>query len=62
MKELIGPSEEEGFCLSGGDMGDDQHCYCWWDCEPCHYCGFDGGGADCDCERHTLLRGETWIP
>lgn len=36
---------EEGFCPASDDG---QHCEHWWDCEPCHWCGFDGGGADCD--------------
>lgn len=59
MTEWIGDwIPEEGFCSE--DL--DGHCPHWWDCEPCHYCGFDGGGEFCDCERHTLLRGETWIP
>lgn len=41
---------EEGFC---GLSPDNTHCEHWWDCEPCHFCGFDGGGEDCDCPRHN---------
>lgn len=31
------------------------HCEHWFDCEPCDFCGFDGGGEDggCDCPRHN---------
>lgn len=35
---------------------DGQHCGHWWDCGSCCWCGFDGGGEDCDCERHTAER------
>lgn len=43
---------KEGFCC-GEFSEDSQHCYCWWDCEPCCWCQFDGGGEDCDCPRHN---------
>lgn len=46
-------TEAEGSC---SESEDDSHCYCWWECEPCCYCLFDGGGEDCDCERHTEMR------
>jgi hypothetical protein len=46
--EVIAP--EEGFCSASEDQ---THCEHWWDCEPCHFCGFDGGGEDCDCPRHN---------
>ena len=39
-----------GYCP---ESEDDQHCVHWWDCEPCHWCGFGGGGEDCDCPRHN---------
>lgn len=53
--------EEEGFCFAVQDEGpilegENSHCDHWWDCEPCCYCGFDGGGEDCDCPRHTAMR------
>lgn len=35
---------------------EDDHCYHWWECEPCCGCGYDGGGEDCDCPRHTEMR------
>lgn len=49
---------EEGFCEANNGEGpilegEGSHCPHWWDCEPCHYCGFDGGGDDCDCPRHN---------
>ena len=42
---------QRGYCPKSEDG---QHCDAWWDCEPCHWCGFDGGGEhDCDCPRHN---------
>lgn len=35
---------------------EDDHCIHWWDCEPCCSCGYDGGGEECDCPRHTEVR------
>ena len=40
----------EGYCPKSEDL---QHCEAWWDCEPCHFCGFDiVDNPDCDCPRH----------
>ena len=30
-----------------------QHSENWWECEPCVFCGFDGGEEGCDCLRHN---------
>lgn len=45
----------DGFCIESPDR---QHCSHWWDCAPCCYCGYDGGGEDCDCERHRGKRAQ----
>ena len=42
---------DEGYC----PLRDDElHCDCWWECEPCCACSYDGpDDIDCDCPRHS---------
>lgn len=41
----------EGYCPKSEDG---QHCEAWWDCEPCHFCGYDVvDSPDCSCPRHS---------
>lgn len=57
---IISTDPSEGYCEKSRDG---MHCVHWWDlCEPCHYCGFDGGGEDCDCPRHTAERQAQMVP
>lgn len=51
----LGVRVTEGYCPSPKD-DEVMHCDHWFECEPCHWCGFDGGGEDCDCPRHTAQR------
>lgn len=44
------------FCSESKD--DRGHCRCWWECEPCCWCGSEEGGEDCDCPKHAAMRGE----
>lgn len=55
-RELALLEADPEFCRSGPDG---MHCYCWSECEPCHYCGDDTPDPLCDCERCTAVRAGT---
>lgn len=46
-----GATRDEGYCFASPDA---QHCAHWWDCAPCHYCGYEGPACEeCDCGRRS---------
>lgn len=51
-EQALFPADPE-FCPGHPDG---QHCYCWSECEPCHYCGDDTPDPLCDCERCAAVR------
>ena len=40
------------------EADDGGHCYCWFECEPCHWCGDDTVDPLCDCDRCAAHRAD----